>query len=101
LEQVEFVEFALKELFVPELGLVFGDEGGAEVAAHGVFDDFGILAGAEQHADGGVAGDDVEGDEVVTGAEETRASSMPGLRPKTPLRVTLRTRSPCFRISGS
>jgi hypothetical protein len=54
LEQVEFVEFALKELLVGELGLVFGDEGGAEVAVHGVFDDFGILAGAEQHADGGV-----------------------------------------------
>ena len=54
LEQVEFVEFALEELLVGELGLVFGDEGGAEVAVHGVFDDFGILAGAEQHADGGV-----------------------------------------------
>ena len=48
------MEFALEELLVGELGLVFGDEGGAEVAVHGVFDDFGILAGAEQHADGGV-----------------------------------------------
>ena len=48
------MKFALEELFVGELGLVFSDEGRGEVAAHGVFDDFGILAGAEQHADGGV-----------------------------------------------
>ena len=48
------MQFRLQQFFIGQLGLVFGDEGGAEVAVHGVFDDFGILAGAEQHADGGV-----------------------------------------------
>lgn len=52
-ELVEFVEFGLEVVFVGELGLILGDERGREGAAEGVFDYFGVLRRAEEHADAG------------------------------------------------
>ena len=51
---VKLVKFGLEKFFVGQKGLVVGDEGRREGAAEGVFDDFTVLGGAQEKADGGV-----------------------------------------------
>ena len=48
------MQLGLQQLLVRQLGLVVRDQRGRERAAEGIFDDFVVLAGAEQQADGRV-----------------------------------------------
>ena len=49
---IKLMELALEEFFVGQGGLVFGDEGGRNGAAQGIFHDFVVLGGAQKDADG-------------------------------------------------
>jgi len=51
---IEFVELAFEQSGVRELSLVFSYESGRKRAGKRVFDDFGVLCGAEQDAHGRV-----------------------------------------------
>ncbi len=54
IQRIKLVQFGLQQLFIRQLGLVLGNQGRRQRAAEGVFDHFFILAGTQQHADGGV-----------------------------------------------
>ena len=49
---VELAEFGLEKCFVGEGDPILRHHGGREGSAKGVFDDFGVLAGAEENPDG-------------------------------------------------
>lgn len=48
------MQLALQQRLVWQLRLVLCDQSGGCCAAEGVFDDFVVFAGAEEHADGWV-----------------------------------------------
>jgi hypothetical protein len=47
------MELGAEQSFVRQHRLIFGYQGRRDAAAEGVFDNLGILGGAEKHADGG------------------------------------------------
>jgi hypothetical protein len=49
---VKLVELGLQELFVGQTGLIFRDQGRRDGPAEGVLDDFAVLRGAQQNAEG-------------------------------------------------
>ena len=52
-QRVKLVQLGLEQSLIGEARLIFGDQGGRERAAEGVFDDLAVFAGAQEDADGG------------------------------------------------
>ena len=48
------MELGFEQFLVGEHGFILGDHGGGEAAAEAILDDFGVLGGAEQQANGGI-----------------------------------------------